>query len=456
MTGLKYALRGLTSLVGVLFVTTVLIPTLHAQQAEVEGFEFHGYLRSGGGGNSKGGDQVCFQTPGSPSKFRLGNECESYAELVFAQNVYEDETGAFFNLYTMAAFNTSGEQDFEEATSFDFDGPALRQIWVDAGNIAGGVLEGASFWAGKRFYRRHDIHINDFFFWDTSGQGVGVENIDVGFGKLHYAYFVQVSDDQATTTLPVTDDQGNQIGTVQVPIRASVDVNDRSLQRHDIRVSDIETNPGGELTVGFDYRFADEDQPDLDGEDGFQVTLLHFQEEAFGWGGFNKATVQYGRGGGAPGLGQAAPEASDTADSSDWSFRITEQLLVEPTPDWSAMFALVWEHRDWSTTTAFKNWYAAGVRPVYYFNDFFALQFEVGANIIEPQTGDTRRLGQISIVPTIRAGRGFLSRPELRIFATYARWNDAVNDVGGPVGTGGRFGNNNDGFTYGFQAEVWW
>ena len=55
-------------------------------EEEVRGFEFHGYLRSGYGLNSKGGQQVAFEAPGADAKYRLGNEAETYAELIFVNN----------------------------------------------------------------------------------------------------------------------------------------------------------------------------------------------------------------------------------------------------------------------------------------------------------------------------------------------------------------------------------
>src|SRR5215470_6051638 len=50
--------------------------------AQVKSFEFHGYFRSGYGLTSAGGQQVAFQAPGADAKYRLGNEAETYAELI--------------------------------------------------------------------------------------------------------------------------------------------------------------------------------------------------------------------------------------------------------------------------------------------------------------------------------------------------------------------------------------
>jgi maltoporin len=62
-------------------------------QEQLGTFEFHGYFRSGYGLNSVGGEQVAFQAPGADAKFRLGNEAETYAELIFVNNWVNPEHG---------------------------------------------------------------------------------------------------------------------------------------------------------------------------------------------------------------------------------------------------------------------------------------------------------------------------------------------------------------------------
>lgn len=59
-----------------LWATLALITPLAAQA-----LEFHGYGRTGfGEALGDKGRQACFQLPGAPAKYRLGNECESYWE----------------------------------------------------------------------------------------------------------------------------------------------------------------------------------------------------------------------------------------------------------------------------------------------------------------------------------------------------------------------------------------
>src|SRR5689334_16842133 len=55
-------------------------------QAMPKLFEFDGYVRSGFAVNAKGGDADAFQAPGAYSKYRLGNETETYGELGFTAN----------------------------------------------------------------------------------------------------------------------------------------------------------------------------------------------------------------------------------------------------------------------------------------------------------------------------------------------------------------------------------
>lgn len=50
---------------------------------------FHGYARSGIGWTGNGGEQQCFKATGAASKCRLGNECETYAELKLGQEVWK-------------------------------------------------------------------------------------------------------------------------------------------------------------------------------------------------------------------------------------------------------------------------------------------------------------------------------------------------------------------------------
>jgi maltoporin len=51
--------------------------------------DFGAYFRSSAGTSDRGGKEVCTRLPGSVLWFRLGNECDTYADLVFRSTLGE-------------------------------------------------------------------------------------------------------------------------------------------------------------------------------------------------------------------------------------------------------------------------------------------------------------------------------------------------------------------------------
>ena len=411
------------------------VAALAAASASAD-FEFHGYMRSGAGVTTKGGGQQCFQLPGAFSKYRLGNECQTYGELEFDTDVLKAKDGATFKYHGMLGYQTNGGADFENLAD-PGNHIAIRQSWAEATGIPG--TGSIRFWAGKRYYQRNDIHINDFFYWNDSGVGGGIENIDLGGDlKLHYAFIRQYPNN------------GN-------------DVN-QQLSTHDLRLSGIKTNPDGDLTIGLDG--VSESRNDNafapgtpDNKSGWNINVQHFQGNVLG--GYNKAALQYGHDAGS-GLGEG-----NFTQIGQKIWRVVDQLVWQPTPQFSGMFAFVYQDAKADTSPQFHDkWLSLGVRPIFMLSDYFALQAELGYDQIKPESGSTRRLTKFTFAPTVRPGGGFFSRPELRLFVTYAKWNSAAQDAGifgqngcnstPQVGSTSPFGCDTNGLTYGLQAEAWW
>jgi len=148
---------------------------------QVKQFEFHGYLRSGQGLNSLGGQMVAFQAPGAGAKYRLGNEAETYGEMIFVNNWINpnrDPDKAWMKTEVLVQANTTQANNFASTDQFRF-----REAFVEVGNILPSNPS-AQFWAGERYYRRLNIDINDFYFLDMSGYGGGVENLNVKIGQI--------------------------------------------------------------------------------------------------------------------------------------------------------------------------------------------------------------------------------------------------------------------------------
>src|SRR5499427_1795676 len=203
-------------------------------QEQLGTFEFHGYFRSGYGLNSDGGSQVAFQAPGADAKYRLGNEAETYGELIFVNNWLNPEHSAdkaWLKTEVLVEANTTNS-----ASSANFPGGIgndqfrLREAFVQAGNVLKSQPD-AKFWAGERYYRRYHIEINDFYPLDMSGYGAGVEDLHVGIGQLAVAFLAAARPDIVTQN-------GNYA-------KSSIDV----------RLYDMKA-PVGRLAFWFDYAHA--------------------------------------------------------------------------------------------------------------------------------------------------------------------------------------------------------
>ena len=72
----------------------------------------------------------------------------------------------------------------------------FRETYVEGGRFEGSKL---GFWAGKKFYREGDLFMNDwYYFGDASGNGFGINGIDLGFGKLELGYIKNVQTTKTT------------------------------------------------------------------------------------------------------------------------------------------------------------------------------------------------------------------------------------------------------------------
>ncbi len=396
--------------------------------------ELHGYFRNGIGSNSAGGGQVCFQDPGAWYKFRLGNECETYAEFELAETIYKDKAGVQFNFHQMLAYVTGvAPQTYEGitgASGFTGNQLALRQLWIEAKGLPS--LGGASLWIGDRYYKRHDVHTIDFFYWDPSGTGAGIEDVDVGFGKLAVAVFQTIGNKAATD--PGTNGRF-------------------STWRPDIRLYGIGLNPNGTLEIGVDLNILTNQGATLVTPNGGVsvwspwFTIEHTQANFVG--GSNRLALQYGMG-----TGWNLSAAPDTSATSDYKqFRVVDQFQFSPSDDWSGLFVITYQDITQPNSNG-SSIFGIGIRPVYHVSDYFKLQADFGLNNAKSKVAGSQStmLWKLTLAPTVVAGRGFWARPELRAFVTYANWNDAAT----AAGVGNRaFGTKNDGITLGFQLEAW-
>lgn len=417
--------------------------------------DFHGYLRAGYGRNNEGGPQVGFQAPGALSKYRLGNEAENYGELTFGKNFYVPD---LFNLdgkerpdgtpsgpiahvqTTISIFNPYEDLLSSGGTSF-----GLPVIFGSIGNVLP-QQPSMKFWAGSRYYHREDIHISDFFYSNMSGSGGGVEDVEVPFGKMAFAW-IGAANTSGFSDLPEPD-ANNKAGF--------------SKANWDLRLYDVSLPLGkGELAV--DYAAADSGHDasgrSVSSSHGASITFLHTAERFMTADGANKLSLQFGTG---PAKTFTSGFETFTTPSglfirpdpnNSWRFRATEHFTADVNEYCSIGPALLYQITDYTDEGGLVQWASAGVRPIVHFNKYLNLALEGGVDWVKNNAqGTSDYLSKVTLAPQVSLANRFFSRPVLRAFVTYAHWG---NDFRGQVG-GNDYLTKNQGLTYGVQMEAWW
>ena len=418
--------------------------------AQAGAVDFKGYARSGIGWTASGGPQECFQATGAQSKYRLGNECETYAELKLGQEVWKEGDKSFY-FDTNVAYSVSQQNDWE-ATS-----PAFREANVQGKNLIE-ALPGSTIWAGKRFYQRHDVHMIDFYYWDISGPGAGIENIDLGFGKLSIAGTRSSESGGSTTFSDVNPITGERTYDNIVP-------NDV----FDVRLAGLEVNPGGTLEFGVDYGHTNlpDDYSLRPGatKDGWMFTGEHVQTIGTG---FNKFIVQYATDS-LTSNGKGIPQGAQL-DNNGHLIRFIDHGSISMGDRWDMMYVGMYQDIDLDNGNGTR-WWTVGVRPMFKWTPIMSTLLEVGYDNVKSQRTDSRNdQVKVTLAQQWQAGDSIWSRPALRVFATYAKWDESfgfANNSNNAAGytTGYAYKDtsattfsrgDDDEWTFGAQMEIWW
>jgi maltoporin len=388
---------------------------------------FHGYFRAGVGSSSTHGPQSCFGLGGITMSYRLGNECDSYAEFGYTKELAKSANGAsFVGTIWVDAFKNSS--DFGDAKL------GVAKAYIEAKNLP--FMNGGTVWVGKRYYYRPDIHMLDLQYINLNGTGGGIDKVSAGPGKLSYAIF--------------KDNDKN----VQDPLTGKV-TNTTAAWRHNVIYEGLPVNPGGTLDAAVSLIAA---QGKGDTHNGWQLSVFHRQADVLG--GANTLGVQYGVG---PGTGIGGPccarigSSGSTLLGSDVTrLRVFDDIVIQPTKQFSMEFVGLWQ-RDKSDAAGSSTWSTVGARPVYALTENFKLQGEIGVTRLKSDASpDAARLTKVTLAPTITVGEGYWARPELRAFVSYGRWNNAATAaVNAANNSGPVYGNSTSGTSVGIQVEAW-
>ncbi len=416
--------------------------------------DFHGYFRAGAQASTQGGEVYCLGNGNIGHKVgRLGDECDTYAELTLNQEVYNKANNKW-TLNTLVAYGTAeGNRDLQGDSwqGVGGDGPwngqrlSIRELWTGYQTDAGYQI-----WAGKRFYQRKDIHLLDLYYLNNSGYGAGIEGIDVGMGNLAFAVTKWAND-------------------------GTSDYN-RNVYKLDARWNGIPVGPLGNLDASVIYALpfiSEQQEANAAGNaranranSGALVTLdLNTAVNSDSVNLMNHFVVQYGTNGFGY-IGQNGNHAGDnyTPDLDDTGVRVIDWGTLDA-GNFGLGYSLIWAHVDngddhkaagatW--TTERSGWiYSIVLRPEYKWTEFTRTTLELGYSSQKTNgwmaPGEDPDVYKVTLAQQFTPGKGFWTRPAIRFYvsyiggeefaAVYKKWNKDGDEYQITVGT---------------QVEAWW
>ncbi|TPG58251.1 maltoporin [Ewingella americana] len=417
-----------TKLQTVALAMAITSPSLYA--ADLSAVDFHGYLRSGLGVSRDGGlEQYQKNKVG-----RLGNESDTYGEIELGSEVYKKDDVSFY-VDSMVSMVSDGSNDNESTLNDDAEF-GLRQLNLQIKGLVPGDPN-AVIWGGKRYYQRHDLHIIDTKYWNISGAGAGIENVTFGPGAVSVAWIRGDGND--------------------VDYRVDND-NDLNINYLDVRYAGWKPWTGAWTEFGVDYAMPNPTNKQkeygglYDAENGVMLTGEISQDML---SGYNKTVFQYATKGLAQNMisqgGGWYDVWNNTEDAT--GYRVINTGLIPITEKFSLNHVLTWGSADNISQYIDKSRLVSLVgRAQYQFTQYVRGIGEVGGFYQKDDNHDGSHYKQggekYTIALGLADGPAFMSRPELRVFASYL--NDAENGKSFQDGTA------NNTWNFGVQVEAWW
>jgi hypothetical protein len=134
----------------------------------------------------------------------------------------------------------------------------LPNLYADIKGIP--WLFGGTAWAGTRYYKRESVYISDFFYWNPSGVGAGIEDVNLG-PDLRLSYGAFAVDGEPAMPADAT--------SPQLPSQTDFGI------RNDLQLRGIRPYQSGELQLGFQYIANYSNDPATSG--GWGVTVQFVQ-----------------------------------------------------------------------------------------------------------------------------------------------------------------------------------
>ena len=443
-------------------------------------------MRAGLNYATQGGSAWCYGNGGAVGHLlgRLGDECDTYAEISLSQEVYNKANNKF-TVHTLVAYGTyeagAGVEQYDmQGNAAQWNGkPGGRNGWLGQGGWAGQHMSlreawagyempsGMQLWAGKRFYQRKDIHIMDYYYLNNSGYGFGLENVSLGnnLGSLSFALIkhqIDLNEESSFEALNSYTFDARWNG-ISMWSDASLDI---ALLYSWENLSESQKNKTPEeVGLGGGYPGT------MRANHGFLAMIEYTQGNFFG--GFNKLSFTYGLNGydyvGSLSVGgNHAGDFTVPFQERGQGYRLIDWGVIEQAK-WNLGYAFIATHKNaadlfgsmekganWSHPTG--NDYSIVLRPSYKWSDYTSTVLEFGytnqknhgwTGLWQVQNDKDRvSATKVTLAQQWSPSTQFWARPSIRLFATWFSGDLIDNRKTGLE--------DNHEVILGAQVEAWW
>lgn len=411
-----------------------------------EAVHWNGYFRSGFNSNDSGSasDNTTIKAPNSGGFYRLGGGESNYAAWNLNKK-FNMESGAWAKAY----FGLVYEDRDARRWVFDTSNKTIfmDKAYVEMGNLD--IAPEATFWAGRVNWGK-DIHILDRKYYEIRSPGIGVKGLDMADGKVDLFVVAHDTDSDKTYTdatgATVTYSDGARPRTHTLGVEYTKD--------NWWFAASVQSNSNDEAyqvtkTIDGSSETYDAEAATF----GSHIMVNYKQDSFFGLtDGSTRYVAQYANGVSAAFLGRNGDTNQSNKDGQNYRFFVDSLAKVG---DWDINTVAVYQQKNDVDFDGSKNtWWTIGARPSYYVTENFAMQFEAGYNWSSYESNTQKEEGGLAtftIAPTLKLKSSFFSRPEIRVFATYAKYTGDYN----ASSLDGFNSGNDDAFTFGAQAEIW-
>lgn len=426
--------------------------------------KFSGYFRTGFSYSKGLTEGVCYGqgvgpgAGGNPGHF--ANSCDNLLEMNLQHYLLgkPEDKGIWTKVNITAQFFYDGYGEGERVG--DGESPSwtphplsfgLPESYVQTGNALG---EGVKIWVGKRWYRRVQFYQTDIFAVANTGMGVGVEDVDLGFGQLHAALIRTLNQKEKKTVDDPSTGEGKETVVwgptynnldlrLTVPIAGLkydfIYLHGFNSKKEAYGADDVEFEPvTGDLVGVFSEYYADKYSNRF---------YLGYGRGLFGGGGVNMQLRLNGKG---YQKGDADDIASVDALKKSWGFFvIDESNFIRG--DFSLGTSIAYGAGNLGTDDKAKvSSMAFGLQPRYQYTKNWQAVWDIAYTKSEKDTEDKAfETTKNTIAAVLNSGIA-----EYRFYYTYASWKGA-NGSKGPRDAIYSL-DDREGSTVGVQVNVGW